>query len=60
MMSGFGEIMYQAEEKWRADMLEQLYEIRRLLETIALRGSSELIDVQIESADCDVTENISL
>ena len=59
-MSGFGDIQQQVEERWRADVLEQLYLIRKLLEAIALHGGSEPIDVEIEPADCDLTGNISL
>ena len=59
-MSGFGEIGQQVEERWRADVLEQLYRIRQLLEVIVLPRDSESIDVEIEPADCNLTENISL
>ena len=59
-MSGFGEIGQQVEERWRADVLEQVHLIRKLLEAILLHGSSEPIDVEIEPADCDLTGNISL
>ena len=33
-MVGFGEIMHQSEEKWRADVLEQVCAIRKLLEAL--------------------------
>ena len=54
-MNSFREIQRQAEEKWRADMLEQLFRVRELLEAIALRGDSSHIEVQLDPADSDMT-----
>ena len=54
-MVGFGDIARQAEEKWRADVLEQLFRVRELLEAIALRGDSSHIEVQLDPADSDMT-----
>ena len=54
-MSGFAEIMHQSEERWRADMLEQVCAIRELLEAIAQRRSTEDIDIQTDPSVCDAT-----
>ena len=62
-MSGFGEIQQQVEERWRAEMLAEVYAIRKLLERLVedreARGDSYSVTVEPDVGLCDRTDSLT-
>jgi len=48
-MDPFAEMRQATEEKWRADTLEQLHKIRKLLEVLVGRGSLPVNSIEATS-----------